>query len=76
MNSLWNLEQKYDENFHNKCYCLFTQFTFKLNSTNTIKEGIHEQEQKYDENFHNLCYSFTQFTFKLNSIKYRKGRHP
>ena len=37
LNELWNM--KYDENFHNKCYCLFTQFTFKLNCINTVKEA-------------------------------------
>ena len=28
IHELWNM--KYDENFQNKCYCLFTQFTFKF----------------------------------------------
>ena len=48
---------KYDENFHNKCYCLFTQFTFKLNSINTVKEGIQE-----------LCNRNMIKIFKINVI--------
>ena len=60
---------KYDENFHNKCYCPFTQFTFKFNSINTIKEGIHELcNRNMMKTFTTNVIIFTQFIFKLNSI--------
>ena len=53
------------KNFHNKCYCLFTQFTFKMNSTNTAKEGIHELcNRNMMKTFITNVIVFTQFTYK------------
>ena len=71
------LERKYYENFHNKCYCLFTKFTFKLNSTNTEKEGIHDlwNRNMIKISITNLIV-FEQFTFKLNSMNtVKEGIH-
>ena len=48
---------------------VFTQFTFKLSSTNTIKEGIHKLwNRNMMKIFITNVIVFTQFTFKLNSI--------
>ena len=52
---------------------VFTQFTYKLKSINTLKEGIHEL---WNRNMINIFITnvivFTQFTFKLNFINIKK----
>ena len=54
--------------FHIKSI-VFTQFTFKLNSINILKEGVHEP---WNRNMMKIVIPnvivLTQFTFKLNSI--------
>ena len=48
---------------------VFTQFTFKLNSINILKEGVYEP---WNRNMMKIVIPnvivLTQFTFKLNSI--------
>ena len=56
---------------------VFTQFTFKLNSTNTVKEGINKL---WNRNTMKISITnvivFTQLTFQLNYINaMNKGIH-
>ena len=56
---------------------IFTQFTLKLNSINTVKEAIHELcNRSMLKTFITNVIVFTQFTFKLNyKNKVKEGIH-
>ena len=57
---------------------VLTQFAFKLNSRNTVKEGIRElcNRNMIQIFITNVFFFFTQFTFKLNSINtIKEGIH-